>query len=98
MEGGQGEQGRSAPAQRRAEEGGRTSCGEPGLEGGCGYRQEEKLGHGICFTGQVQGHHPHVLGLLGCRVPTLFSVTQDGSYNVPLAHGHPHVCESIKEQ
>lgn len=41
------------------------------------YGQEEKLGHGACFTGKVQGNHLLVLGLPSCRVPTLFSVTQD---------------------
>lgn len=74
------------------------SCGEPGLEGGCGYGQRERLGDRICFIGQVQGHHSHVLGLPSSRVPTPFSVTQDSSYNMPLAPGHPHACKSIKEQ
>lgn len=56
------------------------------------------MGRGICFVGQVKDHHPHVLSLSVCRVPTLFSVTQEGSYNMPSAPGHPHVCKSIKEQ
>lgn len=73
------------------------TCGELVLEGGCGYGQGENSGHRLCSIRQVQGHHPHVLGLPCCRVPTLFSVTPDGSYNVPLAPGHPHVCENIKE-
>lgn len=38
MQGGQGEQGQATPAQRRAKERGHTSCGEPGVEGGCDYR------------------------------------------------------------
>lgn len=75
---------------------GRGIHGDPGLEGGCGYGRAENLGHRICFIGQVQGHH--CKGLPGCRVPTLFSVTQDSSYNVPMGRGCPHTCESIKAQ
>lgn len=77
---------------------GRGIHGDPGLEGGCGYGRAKNLGHRICFIGQVQDYHPHVLSLPGYRVPTLFSVTQDSSYNVPMVPGCPHICASIKAQ